>query len=174
MKKWSALHGFTVLELLITLSVMLILLGVAVPSFSQLLSNSQSDRLAAKLVMVLEQAKTEAIRVNEKVYVHNLGMDQPARQSWCIVVTLVSAAPASCQDSQSLLTVSGESYSVLQLQNAEKKRWFDPARGMASDAMTYLITATDMGARQAIKVMLSKKSRVRRCAIGGVEGYDAC
>lgn len=174
MKKWSTLHGFTLLELVITLSVMLIFLGVAVPSFSQLLSSSQSDRLAAKLVMVLEQAKTEAIRINEKVYVHNLGMDKPARQSWCIVVMSKPDTPASCQDNRSLLTLSGESYSSLFLQSNQKKRWFDPSRAIASNPMSYVITSTTMAPKQSIEVLLSSKSRVRRCAKGGVEGYDAC
>lgn len=174
MKKWSTHHGFTILELLITLSVLMILLSVAVPSFNLLLSSSQSDRLAAKLVMVLEQAKTEAIRMNEKVYVHNLGMDKPARQSWCMVVMAGPATPISCKDSRSLLTLSGASYPMLLLQNDDKKRWFDPARAMTSNVMTYVITAPDMAANQSIEVKLSKKSRIRRCATGGIEGYAVC
>lgn len=57
-------QGFTLLELLITIAVLGILLGIAVPSFQSSLTNSRLTTAANDLVGALQAARSEAIKRN--------------------------------------------------------------------------------------------------------------
>jgi type IV fimbrial biogenesis protein FimT len=56
--------GFTLLELMVTLAVLGILLGIAVPSFQSSLTNSRLTTAANDLVGALQAARSEAIKRN--------------------------------------------------------------------------------------------------------------
>jgi len=59
--------AYTLIELLITLSIISILLGYALPAFSNLLDKSNVDANSQRLVQVLQLARTTAITNNRKV-----------------------------------------------------------------------------------------------------------
>lgn len=54
--------GFSLIELLVTMVVAAVLLGVAAPGFVSLVQNNRSTVLANQLVTALNLARTEAIR----------------------------------------------------------------------------------------------------------------
>lgn len=56
--------GFTLLELMVTLAVLGIFLGIAVPSFQSSLTNSRLTTAANDLVGALQAARSEAIKRN--------------------------------------------------------------------------------------------------------------
>ncbi|MCB5190745.1 GspH/FimT family pseudopilin [Methylobacillus arboreus] len=60
-------HGFTLVELVVTLTLMAILLAVAVPSFREMLLNFQIRAAAEGLNTGLQLARAEAIRRNTNV-----------------------------------------------------------------------------------------------------------
>jgi type IV fimbrial biogenesis protein FimT len=60
-------HGFTLLELIISLSVFMVLVTVAIPSFSNLISRNQQDILLKKLFVHHQLARSEAIKSNQQM-----------------------------------------------------------------------------------------------------------
>lgn len=77
-------RGFTLLELLITISVMMILLASAAPSFSSVIKTVKVQRLASELNGFLMQAKAEAVNRNEDLWVRfSFSKDDPqATGAW--------------------------------------------------------------------------------------------
>lgn len=63
----SARSGFTLIELMITIAVMAILLGVAVPSFNDAVLGSKLGSYANNFVASVNMARSEAIKRNVKI-----------------------------------------------------------------------------------------------------------
>lgn len=62
-------HGFTMIELMVTLVVLGILLGVGIPSFNVILLNSRTSGLANDLTSAINVARSEAVKRAEQVTV---------------------------------------------------------------------------------------------------------
>ena len=65
----SQLRGFTLVELMITIAILAILLGLAVPSFRNLIVSNRITGHANELIASLQIARSEAIRNNARVVV---------------------------------------------------------------------------------------------------------
>lgn len=59
--------GFTLIELMVTLAVLAIIMGIAVPSFTSLIQNSRSTALANSVATALNHARSEAVKRNANV-----------------------------------------------------------------------------------------------------------
>jgi prepilin-type N-terminal cleavage/methylation domain-containing protein len=62
-------HGFTLFELLMTIAIAGILLGIAIPSFQSIRVNSSVSSLAAEAVLSIAEARNRAITTRSRVYV---------------------------------------------------------------------------------------------------------
>lgn len=62
-------HGFTLLELLMTLAIAAVLLSLAVPAYKQLVSRNRLAALVSDLVGDLNYARNEAINRGQPVFV---------------------------------------------------------------------------------------------------------
>lgn len=60
-------RGFTLLELMITVALMAIILGLAVPSFRDLIQNNRATTQANDLVSFLQLARSEALKIGQPV-----------------------------------------------------------------------------------------------------------
>ena len=60
-------RGFTIIELVVTLALFGVLMGLAVPSFTVFIQNTQIRNAAETVMTGITQAKTEAIRRNTPV-----------------------------------------------------------------------------------------------------------
>jgi type IV fimbrial biogenesis protein FimT len=69
MKKLPYVYGFTLVELLITLAIASILLAVATPSFTSLISSNAAGNAAARLQDSLAHARSEAVSRSTDVVV---------------------------------------------------------------------------------------------------------
>lgn len=56
------MNGFTLIELLITMAVVAIVLGIAIPNFNSLIRNNTSTAMAADFTGSLGLARTEAVK----------------------------------------------------------------------------------------------------------------
>ncbi|MDE2079796.1 MAG: GspH/FimT family pseudopilin [Burkholderiales bacterium] len=62
-----AAGGFTLIEMLVAVAVLVILVTVAAPSFTQLIAQQRLKRINAELVTALQYARTEAVARNTSI-----------------------------------------------------------------------------------------------------------
>lgn len=77
MKKFAANNGFTLIELMITLVVVIILVAIAAPSFNSMIRDSRAATQANNLLSSLQVARSEAINRGVRVSMRRLS-DTPS------------------------------------------------------------------------------------------------
>lgn len=77
-----AIRGFTLMELLITLAVAGILLGIAAPDFSEAIKQSRQDSRVLELNGALNFARSEAIKQSSRVSVCARNSDTSCGTNW--------------------------------------------------------------------------------------------
>ncbi|MGL6295242.1 MAG: prepilin-type N-terminal cleavage/methylation domain-containing protein [Plesiomonas sp.] len=94
--------GLTLIELLITIVVATILMGVAVPSYQQLKDNNELDRNTQLIFSYLQRVKLLADQQNKDIYIHvnNTG------GTYCLVASQSTSVPTKCYDTTHLLVLS--------------------------------------------------------------------
>lgn len=65
----KSVKGFTLIELMVTLVVLAIAIGLAVPSFAELIRNNRADAQSGAVVDALSLARSEAIKRGTTVVV---------------------------------------------------------------------------------------------------------
>ena len=65
----SSARGFTLIELLVTLAVAVVLIAVAVPSFTNIINSNRLTTAANDLVAAIQTARVEAVRRNSPTQV---------------------------------------------------------------------------------------------------------
>ncbi len=87
--------GHTLIEVLVTLSVLVIVLAVGVPSFITLIGNSKIRTVADSALSGLQLARSEAVRGNARIRFSLIGTDG----GWQVQREIVDGAnqPQNCQ-----------------------------------------------------------------------------
>lgn len=75
-------RGFTLVELMITLTIMVLVLTLAVPSFQRLFENNRTTTQANELIASINLARSEAIRIGANVSVQAAAGG--FQDGWCI------------------------------------------------------------------------------------------
>lgn len=104
MPKQSETSGFTIVELMVTMAVAAILIGVALPAFNEFISQRTMTSRVNDFVLAVSYARSEAVRRGSVVSV--LAIDPQANDEWsggyCVVVD-----PDDCSDADSVLRTFG-------------------------------------------------------------------
>ncbi|MDP3330641.1 MAG: GspH/FimT family pseudopilin [Methylococcaceae bacterium] len=82
-------QGFTLIELMVTISIAAILLGVAIPSFTSTITSNRLTTNANELVTALNLARSEAIKRGQQVTVRRKGTTNTQWESgWDVFVDI--------------------------------------------------------------------------------------
>jgi type IV fimbrial biogenesis protein FimT len=78
--------GYTLMELMVTITIAGILLSIAIPSFTSIISSNRLTTYANELVTAFNYARSEAIKRGEQVTVRNKGASTHWESGWIVFV----------------------------------------------------------------------------------------
>jgi type IV fimbrial biogenesis protein FimT len=178
------LSGFTLLELMLTLTVLAVLVTLGMPSMQELLARNRLKTAAHALVGDMQWTRGEAIRRNLDLY---LTIDTG---TWCYGVSVIDACDCRLTDPRAakactlptagepiLKTVSGVDFPSVRVASisfagAPPQTRFEPRRATANAGS--LTFKSEQGPE--LRIVLSMLGRVRVCSpkAFSIPGYPAC
>ncbi len=169
MKFFGLSRGFTLIECVIALLLLSLMLGIALPQFTQLQHYHQLRSQVSALIELLVKARQLSLSEGQTVYAHSIN---DATQGWAVALHLDSTARTWSQLQQhSLATASGK---YVELGFTQAVLGFSHLHGRPVIAGHYRFNFA--GEANGIKVIYHNVSgRVRVCHQGGKRyGYPAC
>ncbi|MFW1677253.1 GspH/FimT family pseudopilin [Pontibacter sp. JAM-7] len=170
--------GFTFIELIITVVVLLIVIAVGMPSLFQSIDNQRVSGAAQAFLSDVQYARAESIKQNQPVY---LVMDPT---EWCYGIDDTAAASCICGGASAAgCTINTVQYvvkderfpgvSMTASLAAGSTITFDPVRGTMNPIGTVYFSSDAGG--MTLDVVLSRLGRAKICATKGSSwGYDEC
>ncbi|ENO8810569.1 prepilin-type N-terminal cleavage/methylation domain-containing protein [Photobacterium damselae subsp. damselae] len=158
-------RGFTLLELIIAMSVMVVLLGAAVPSFSDLIERNKIKRLATEIEWLLVHAKSEAVMRGDNVQV---AINDAGTPTWSIISKTTSGAVT-------LAEISSENFSNIELNTTFRTGvvTFNKLNGKPNFSGGYQF---NIPTKDKVKVAVNTMTgRIYSCGVdGAIYGYKEC
>ena len=167
-------RGFTLLELLITMSVCAVVLTFAAPSFSTLVESSKMKRLAIELNGFMMQARSEAVMRNQTLFAHFSFAPNTTMTSneWFIILT----ESEEIDSGEKIAYFNGRPFSSVSVRHTytAQRVKFDGIRGRAKSGSIFFHPSTNSALQLAIKTS-NPPGRVKVCAVQGDRfGYRTC
>ncbi len=166
--KWRA-QGFTLIELMLTLSIVIILTLIAIPSLRSLVQNHRISSVADNLYYFLQNARSEAIKRNAHVYVSFIPGD-----AWCYGMNVSSACTCSTPGSCSLGAVVSDNPEQISLSMTGltgNSVYFEGTHAAANARGA--LTFTLYGQTPLISLSIGRLGNIQLCSTG-ISGYTAC
>lgn len=168
-------NGFTLIELMVVVSILGIILAIAAPSFKLYFEKYRAKRAAETINALFVNARSEAIKRNQKVYAVFKVSDDDA--TWCIGLSDSSNScnchtAGSCQIDSADRIVDGDDFHGVLLTNPANNIFFtfDPVRGTTTANNA---TVQSEGGK-SVKVVLSGLGRIKLCSPDSGMGHPAC
>ncbi|MGF1727513.1 pilus assembly FimT family protein [Photobacterium nomapromontoriensis] len=167
-------QGFTLLEQMITISVLSIMVAMAAPSFSNLLNSNTINLTTTELRGLLVTAKYEAVMRSKDVYLHTIGLTNTATltNNWCVIATTDPSATTCTPNSNTLYIVEGSNLKGLNIKrhNSYASLKIDKLQGhpdfqhgeVKVDWLTF-----EKESDKAITMQMNLFGRLYRCGVGG-------
>ena len=184
----SPSHGFTVIELMITVALVFIITSLALPSYRTILEKRQVTSGAEQLGSFLSGIQIEAVKRNEQLAV---SYARASSSSWCVgytsgatacdcTITDVTDAAACLIDGQlrRLSSTDLKHPDIMNAMTGDNAFVYDPARGLMvdhSDKATLELLSDD--GNYTLNVEVTATGRVRLCSkvsAKSVPGYKLC
>lgn len=185
-------RGVTVIELMITVTLLAVLMAVAIPSFADWFERSRVRGAADDVVSTAQEARAEAVRLNLPVTVAFQG-----GASWCVGAqsavmpatgTRLPTAAAACDCTAGVCSVGGrdlrarsENYDGVTIDGfaaADDNYGIDPRLGVLQDVDdTPSITLVSPNDKYRLRIDVSPLGNARACIPDGsplISGYGAC
>ncbi|SCZ51596.1 GspH/FimT family pseudopilin [Thiohalomonas denitrificans] len=167
--------GFTLIELMITISVLAILITLGVPSFQDTLERHRLKAAIEQVYQDLQYARSEAIKRNQNITVQ---LKIPAgTDPWCYGLSDAggcdcTASPGCAIDGDPKNTTAHDFRNIALdgFHTADFNFAFDAHRGGGADRSIRLNSASGY----ETQVVVSALGRVRLCSDDDVMGYPSC
>lgn len=156
-------RGFTLLELIITVAVLMAALAFVAPNFQQTNQQVKMQNIVTELQNFLLQAKSEAVLRNQTIWVHLQGLPTSTGQ-WTLTISTVSDAVNIIEDN-TLAVFNGERYPNLNISGTTNTLKFEHILGITTTAASISVKkfATDA---DGLKIMVGNQAgRIRICGI---------
>lgn len=140
-------RGFTLVELMVVVSILAIILGAAAPSFRAFLEGQQLKGLAYDLTTDLFLARSEALKRNASVSIARSGSSWSA--GWTTAADGTHERISTRNASGLAVTVSGAPASIT----------FDANGRVSAPATEVRVTLTSNGASRCVELDLSGRAR---------------
>ncbi len=167
--------GFTLMELLTTISVATVLTTIGIPSMQQTLAKRQLSAAAEELYGNLQLMRAQAIKQNRPAYVSFFSDAGGWRYGLDDAAACDTAVAGDCTVHGNARTFSSESYRGVSLTQTfpADLAGFEPRRGLAfgSGSVTLSSSAGE------VRVLLLRVGQLRLCSPAGedkVTGYADC
>lgn len=172
-------HGFTLVELMVTLAVLAIVATIAVPSFQEMMTKNRVKGAAEALYADMQLARQESIKRNQAISVTFgsnsggwcYGLDDTSGSCDCTATTSASNCTIGAGTTAFSRVVQGStSFNGVALNSGNIT--FDNVRGTASTSGTNTVS---IGAYQA-SVVVGALGSARICTPSGQTsvGYPGC
>ncbi len=165
----QCVQGFTLIELIVTLIIIVILTLVAIPLFTSLIQEHRVIGQAENLYYSLQYARSEAVKRNATIYV-----SFSTGSSWCYGLNVGSACNCTIANNCGLETVSAPAAQETSLSTSgltNNAISFEGTHGAASS--TGSITFTVYGGTSLITISIGTMGGLQMCSTG-IGGYQAC
>jgi type IV fimbrial biogenesis protein FimT len=102
----ACISGFTLLELMLVITIVAILAGIGVPSFARFIAEQRVHAAASDLQAALWRARSEAIRLNRDVVLAPLITDDGWESGWTATSTAVPGVELIRREPVAAVTLS--------------------------------------------------------------------
>lgn len=153
--------GFTLIELLLALALMLLLLGVTVPTFADMAQRQRLVAATEQLALELQQARYDAVQRGVPIYVSYRSGAQ-----WCYAVSREPGC--DCGDAAASCAIRrGDSREFPGVDlTGGPATMFDPALGGSTPGTAVGLSA---GRTLATEVRISASGRAHACSVGAAD-----
>jgi type IV fimbrial biogenesis protein FimT len=186
--KWVL--GFTMIELMVTLTVLAILLVAAVPSFTDFFDKNRVRGAADGVISLISNARAEAVKTDLDV---NVAFTKSSATSWCVGANAATpptgGAPAddaiACDCTDVTKCMVGGQRSVIEvgaypdvgIGTIPSAFAFDSKLGVVTPLATNSVTLTSPRGKYDIKVEVNALGQARLCVPStkpAIAGVAAC
>ncbi len=164
----GSMRGYTLIELMVALTIVVILALVSIPSFVTIIKNYRISGVADNLYYFLQNARAEAVKRNTNVYVSFTPGD-----SWCYGMNAGSSCNCTVANSCGLGTFSASTSQQITLSTTlgSNQVYFEGTHAAANASGT--ITFTLYGQTSLITLTIGRLGSLQVCSTG-IGGYTAC
>jgi len=169
-------HGFTLVELIVTIALLAILTTLAIPSFSEMLRQWRRDSATRELTTTLQLARSESIKSSRQIVVCP-STDQEScadgtewNTGWIVFVddgagTLANAGNQVVNTDERVLKVVSAQSGVASITSSGGVEWMQFLPNGLMGSATTTLTVTPSGANSDTKVDKVTVSRVGRVSV---------
>lgn len=170
---WHSSPGFTMIELLVTISIAAIMLTIAIPSFRDFLLNSRRATQTNDFILALNYAKSEAVKRSETVTVCSRSTDTTCAGStiwdsgWLVFVD--NNGNGTADTGEMVLQVRGDLEGGNTLRSGNRTRVTFNSLGFSPNTNDTFNLCDNRGAADGRRIVVSSMGRVTSQA-----GASAC
>jgi type IV fimbrial biogenesis protein FimT len=172
--------GFTLIELMVVVALVVIILALAAPSFRDTIARNRLEGVAGELSTDIQYARSESVARNAQV---GLFADANCYTVFTVGTTGATSCTALGTGATAIKSVNIDTGSAISLafasNNGQAFIQFDPVRGIAADSAGVdwsgsVTVSTGVGIWQ-LRTEVSNFGRTRTCSPSGTfKGYPSC